>query len=170
MARQEKYFIGPQLLGDIRRVVGRADGEPYRVNGAAQDVRLQEMARRGTLLKRGTFTAANWAVGGTMVVTIQGETNTVSVTNYCVPVKGQTNATQTLNVIYGSIMGTMTAVEIQQPTATCTMIVGGVDFTTLPGYQAGDIQLLGHAAGDTASTACLGLQWYSVTQCGSTAA
>jgi hypothetical protein len=168
MPRTEKYFIGPQLLGDIRRVVGRVDGEPYRVNGVAQEVRLQDMPRSGSRLKRGTFTHASWPIGGTMVVTILGETNTVSVTNYCVPVEGQTNATQTLNVIYGNVLGTVTAVEIQQP--TCTLSVGGLDLTDLPGFDATSIQLLGHAAGDTNSTACLGLQWYSVTQCGSTAA
>jgi hypothetical protein len=47
MPRSEKYFIGPQLLGDIRRVVGRVEAEPYRVNGVTQDVRLQDMPRPG---------------------------------------------------------------------------------------------------------------------------
>ena len=100
-----------------------------------------------------------------MQVTIQGGTNTISVTNYCVPVKGQTNATQTLNVVFGRVMGTVTAVEIQQP--TCTLSIGGLDVTELPGFDAEVIQLLGHAEGNTNSTACLGLQWYSVTQCAS---
>jgi hypothetical protein len=60
MPRSEKYFIGPQLLGDIRRVVGRVEAEPYRVNGVTQDVRLQDMPRRGGggALKLGKVTAA----------------------------------------------------------------------------------------------------------------
>lgn len=169
MARTEKYFVGPQLLGEIRETITRVAGMPDRTSGVSLPVRLQELPRRrGGKLSRGTFTHAVWAIGSTMEVTIQGETNTVSVTNYCMEVKGQTNATQTLNVIYGSVMGTVTAVEIQQP--TCTLSIGGLDVTELPGYDESSIQLLGHAAGDTNSTACLGLQWYSVTQCGTATA
>jgi hypothetical protein len=165
MARTEKYFIGPDLLGDIRRVVGRVDGEPISSAISRIPTRLQDVPRPGNPLQRGTFTHAVWAVGSTMQVTIQGGTNTISVTNYCVPVKGQTNATQTLNVVFGRVMGTVTAVEIQQP--TCTLSIGGLDVTELPGFDAEVIQLLGHAEGNTNSTACLGLQWYSVTQCAS---
>ena len=169
MARTEKYFIGPDLLGDIRRVVGRVDGEPIRPAVTRIPTRLQDVPRGSAApLQRGTFTHAVWAVGSTMQVTIQGGTNTISVTNYCVPVKGQTNATQTLNVVFGRVMGTVTAVEIQQP--TCTLSIGGLDVTELPGFDAEVIQLLGHAEGNTNSTACLGLQWYSVTQCGTATA
>ena len=168
MAKTEKYFVGPTRLGEIRQVITRVNGTTDETSGVSQPVRLQELQRRaGGKLSRGTFTHAVWAIGSTMEVTIQGETNTVSVTNYCVEVKGQTNATQTLNVVYGSVQGAFTAVEIQQP--TCTLSIGGLDVTDLPGFDASVIQLLGHAAADTASTACLGLQWYSVTQCGTTA-
>lgn len=168
MPRTEKYFVGPTLLGEIRQVITRVNGQPDKTSGPHFDAVHQELQRPAARLRRGTFTHAVWAIGSTMQVTIQGETNTVSVTNYCVPVKGQTNATQTLNVVYGSVQGTVTAVEIQQP--TCTLSIGGLDVTELPGFDASVIQLLGHAAGDTASTACLGLQWYSVTQCGTATA
>lgn len=166
---EEKFFIGPRLLGQIRDVIDRSESDPlsggvFRIPTRLQDIPFWDDAN----LSRGTFTHAMWAVGTTMEVRILGETNTVSVTNYCVPVKGQTNATQTLNVIYGDIQGTVTAVEIQQP--TCTLTIGGLDVTELPGYDASSIQLLGHAAGDTDSTACLGLQWYSITQCGTATA
>jgi hypothetical protein len=170
MPRTEKYFIGPQLLGDIRRTVDRVDAGPYGEGATPTPTRLQDAMRRsGTILHRGTFTAASWSIGETAVVTILGETNTVSVTNYCIPVAGETNATQTLNVIYGNILGTATAVEIQQPTSTCTNVIGGVDLTEISGFDAGAIQLLGHSAGDTNAATCVSLQWYSVTQCGSTA-
>lgn len=165
----EKYFIGPRLLGQIRDVIDRTEteplsGSPFRIPTRLQDIPFWDDAN----LSRGTFTHASWAVGATMEVQILGETSTVSVTNYCIPVRGQTNATQSLNVIYGDIQGTVTAIEIQQP--TCTMSVGGVDTTELPGYDPEVIQLLGHAAADTNTTACLGLQWYSVTQCGTATA
>lgn len=164
---EEKYLVGQPLLNNIRRAVGRADNDPltgntFRIPTRLQDVPFWDDAN----LSRGTFTGSLWTIGGTMAVQLLGETNTISVTNYCAPVRGQANATQTLNVIYGDIQGTMTAVEIEQP--ICTMSLGGVDLTELPGYDPDQIQLLGHAR-DTETTACLGLQWYSVTQCGTTA-
>lgn len=170
MPRTEKYFIGPQLLGDIRQTVSRVSAMPQGSRIGGVETRIQGLNQPGgTILRRGTFTAASWSIGETAVVTILGETNTVSVTNYCIPVAGETNATQTLNVIYGNILGTATAVEIQQPTSTCTNVIGGVDLTEISGFDAGAIQLLGHSAGDTNAATCVSLQWYSVTQCGSTA-
>lgn len=162
------YLIGETLRLRLRETIDRVGQMPEGERPTKIETRFEELPRRGGKLSRGTFTHAVWAIGSTMEVTIQGETNTVSVTNYCMEVKGQTNATQTLNVIYGSVMGTVTAVEIQQP--TCTLSIGGLDVTELPGYDESSIQLLGHAAGDTNSTACLGLQWYSVTQCGTATA
>lgn len=163
MAKQERYFIGPSLLSDIRATISRVDAIAPKTSGAAQPVRLQELHRAGLRLSRGTFTGT-WNIGETMVVTIQGSTNTVEVTNYCTPVKGQTSATQSLNVIFGSVMGTVSVVEIQQP--TCTLSIGGVDLTELPNFDASVIQLLGHGENDTSSTACFGLQWYSISTCG----
>jgi hypothetical protein len=163
MAKQERYFIGPSLLGDIREVITRVDAIASKTSGPAQPVRILDINNQAQFrLRRGTFTGT-WNIGATAAVAIVGSTQTVAVTNYCTPVKGQTNATQTLNVVYGSVMGTMTAVEIQQP--TCTLSLGGLDLTELPNFDASAIQLLGHAASDTDSTACFGLQWFSVTQC-----
>jgi hypothetical protein len=48
MARTQKYFIGPQLLGDIRRVVGRVEAQPYGSAAAGVETRLQEMQRPGS--------------------------------------------------------------------------------------------------------------------------
>jgi hypothetical protein len=116
MPRSEKYFIGPQLLGDIRRVVGRVESEPYRVNGVTQDVRLQDMPRAGgALLRRGTFTQSSWNTAQSVTVTVVGATNTVSVFNYGLPVTRTTAETQSLSVLYGSVGGTLVATEIQQP-------------------------------------------------------
>ena len=165
---EEKYLIGQPLLDNIRRAVGRAESDPLARNALRIPTRLQDIPFWDDAnLSRGTFTAALWTIGGTVAVQFLGETNTISVTNYCTPIRGQGNSTQSLNVIYGDIQGTMTAVEIQQP--TCTMAIGGLDLTELPGYDSDVIQLLGHAR-DTDTTACLGLQWYSVTQCGTATA
>lgn len=163
MAKQPRYFIGPGLLGDIREVITRVDAIAPKTSGAEQPVRLQSLQQpTGLRLRRGTYTGT-WNIGETKVVTIEGSAGTVSVTNYCTPVKGQTNATQTLNVIFGSVMGTVSAVEIQQP--TCTLSVGGIDLTELPNFDASVIQLLGHGENNTSSTACFGLQWFSVVTC-----
>ena len=41
---------------------------------------------------------------------------------------------------------------------TCSMSVAGIDFSTLNGYAAGNIQLLGHSAGGC-------LRWYDIANC-----
>lgn len=163
MPKSEKYLIGPSLLSDIRQTITRVAGMSDGTDGVSLPVRLQELPRRVVRFYRGTFTAGTWATGSTMAVTVEGSTDTISVTNYCTPVVGLSGHTQTLTAVFGSIMGTMTAVEVGQP--TCTMSVGGLDVTQLPGYVAGEIQMLGHGAADTNSTACFGLQWFSITQC-----
>lgn len=114
MAKQERYFIGPRLLADIREVITRVDAIPMTTSGAEQPVRHQHMGRRGGggALYRGTFTGT-WNIGESKAVTFIGSTNTQSVMNYSSPIVGQTNATQSLNVIFGSVMGTVSAVEIQ---------------------------------------------------------
>jgi hypothetical protein len=48
MARTQKYFIGPQLLGDIRRVVGRVEAQPYGSEVSRVETRLQDMQRHGS--------------------------------------------------------------------------------------------------------------------------
>lgn len=96
MPRAEKYFIGPELLGDIRRVVERIGAEPYRVTNIQQGPRLQDIPRRAA---RGgfricTFTGA-WAIGTEKTVTFRGVTttpNTVAVTNLFASVTGECGA------------------------------------------------------------------------------
>lgn len=169
MAQGEKYFVGPRLLGQIRDVIARVDDTPLSSSTYRIETRLQDLPMLGDDgLARGTFTHSMWTIGGTMQVTIQGVTDTISITNYCTPVVGKTASTQVLNVVYGNVMGTMTAVEIQQP--TCTMVIGGIDLTKLPNYDANATQILGHSSETAAGTSCSGLQWFGVVQCGSTAA
>lgn len=103
-----------------------------------------------------TFTGA-WATGEYKTVTLVGSTNTASVYNWC-------NAAEDGgHVVFGKASGTNSVVEIGGP-ATCGMTIGGVDLTTLVGYEAGDVQVLGH------NTTGPCLQWYSVTTCSTSTA
>lgn len=42
MARQEKYFVGPRLLADIRRTIARVDGAPQKTSGPDFSATLQD--------------------------------------------------------------------------------------------------------------------------------
>jgi hypothetical protein len=112
-------------------------------------------------LRRGTFTGA-WSIGSTNAVTIHGTTQTISVTNYCVPVAGGTASTQSYNVIFGAVMGAQAVVEVQAGIeGSCRQTIGGEDITTWPGWDATKEQLLGHDA-----SGCL--KWFDVAACGET--
>jgi hypothetical protein len=142
MPRSEKYFIGPQLLGDIRRVVGRVEGEPYRVNGVEGPVRLQDMPRRGGNAVRYVAWTATWPATATAMFTFKGGTQTATA----------------VNSFAGVGPGDGWVVRHEG-----TWHLAVVNLTMQPSYTAGDIQLLGHDASGV-------MKWYSVTQCGSTAA
>jgi|688.fasta_scaffold101985_2 hypothetical protein len=142
MPRSEKYFIGPQLLGDIRRVVGRVEAEPYRVNGVPQDVRLQDMQRRGGDAVRYVAWTATWPVTATATFTFQGGTQTATAVNRFAGV--------------GPGDGWVVRHEGAWHLAVANL-------SMQPSYSSGVTQLMGHNAAGI-------LEWYSVTQCGSTAA
>lgn len=121
-------------------------------------------------LRLARFTG-NWQTGSYTTVTLHGSTQTASVYNWCNPALGGNTAStsESRYVIFGKINGTNSAIEIQmrstQTECTATLILGSIDLSTLPGYESGVIQMLGHDAGHTASTCSGGLQWYSITTC-----
>lgn len=123
-----------------------------------------------TGLRLGTFTG-NWETATYTTVTLHGSTQTASVYNWCNPAVGANtnNTAETRYVIFGKVAGTQSAVEIQMRSTatecTATLTLGSFDLSTLPNFDAGVIQLLGHGAQDTASTCVGGLQWYSITTC-----
>lgn len=123
-------------------------------------------------LKLGTFTG-NWQTGSWQTVTLSGSTQTVSVYNWCNPALGgnTSSTTESRYVIFGRVQGTNSAVEIQLRTTQCTasLTLGSMDLTQLPGFDGSVIQMLGHAATDTASTCSGGLTWYSITTCSTSA-
>lgn len=122
-------------------------------------------------LQLGTFTGT-WETAQYKTVTLYGSTQTASVYNWCNPALGgsTSNTTESRYVIFGKVRGTHSAVEIQMRSTstqcTATMVLGSVDLKALPGFVAGEIQLLGHSVINTASTCSGGLQWYSITTCG----
>lgn len=79
MAKTEKYFVGPTLLGEIRETITRVAGMPDRTSGVSLPVRLQELPRRGGGggLKLGKVTAA-WNKNSLRDVVVYSEGNALS--------------------------------------------------------------------------------------------
>lgn len=170
MTRPERYFIGPGVKGKLHDALNRVGDMPLGGGPVEAETRITSLSGGTPRPFRGTFTGS-WGIGETKSVTLIGSTaSTVAVTNYCVNVRPDTASSAALSVVFSNVMGTMTAVEVQHTDSTqCTLIVGGIDLTTLPGYDAAAIQLLGHSSNinpeDTNTTVCVSLTWFSVTQC-----
>lgn len=109
---QKAFQFGPVLTDRIISVVKRVDGTPYEAGVTRIQTRFEESSPYSPPLRRGTFTGA-WAIGTTKAVEISGSTQTVSVTNYCTPVFSSTSYTSQMNVIFGSVAGTVSAVAVQ---------------------------------------------------------
>ncbi len=128
----------------------------------AEALRFERLGGTPTSLKLATFTG-NWQTGTYKTVTLSGSTQTASVYNWCNPAVGGSTSDEscTRYVIFGKVGGTNSAVEVQcQATCqTCHMTLGSFDLSQLPGYDAGQIQMLGH------NTTGPCLEWYSVTTC-----
>lgn len=93
MAKQQRYFIGPSLLGDIREVITRVDAIAPKTSGAEQAVRLQNVERYSKVFRICTFTGS-WNIDTTKTVTFRGittEPNTVEAHNLFATVSGSTN-------------------------------------------------------------------------------
>ena len=148
-----------RIANAVRLVeTGSRDGAPYFPGRALDSV-------PGTPLKLGTF-SGNWQLNELKTVTFYNVTstpNTASVRNLCVPSVGfsTSNTAETRYVIFSKVKyytSEPIVVEIQQSTATCTLILGSVDLSTIDGYVGDEEQLLGHS-----DEACL--TWFSVTTC-----
>lgn len=150
-----------RIVNVVRKVEeGSRDEAPLRFG------RVLEQVSRGSRLLLGTF-SGDWLIDSYKTVAFFGITstpNTASVLNLCVPSLGA----EERYVIFGKPRNSAdyVAVEIEQATASCTLTLGGIDLTQIPGYELGDIQMLGHGVGDTASTCHGSLQWFSITTCG----
>lgn len=110
--------------------------------------------------KVATFTGT-WATGTYKIVTLTGTTNTASVLNLTTPVVAEPDTGSCeRHVVFSKAAGTNVAIEIEMHGScfTCVHTLDGVDVTTLAGYMADNVQLLGHSA-----NGCL--QWYGVYTC-----
>lgn len=82
MPRSEKYFLGPQLLGDIRRTVTRVSAMPEGSRIGKIPTRLQDLPRPGAGgggLKLGVVTSA-WSKGSVKDVVEYSEGNALTET------------------------------------------------------------------------------------------
>jgi hypothetical protein len=113
MAENKSYQFGPVLTDRIISVVKRVDSMPYQAGLSRIQTRFEDEPSPGQKLKRGTYTGS-WAIGTTAVVTLAGSTQTYAVTNYCIDAENNSSSAS-FNVVFGSVMGTQTAVEIESP-------------------------------------------------------
>lgn len=98
MAKQERYFIGPSLLSDIRETITRVDSIAPKTSGARQDVRLQELQRQQKVFRICTFTGT-WNIDTQKTVTFRGVTstpNTVTAQNLFATINGSTNTSTSM--------------------------------------------------------------------------
>ena len=138
MAKTEKYFVGPTLLGEIRDTITRVAGMPDRTSGVSLPVRLQELQRRASAGLRYVSWGEDWAATATATITFLPGSGTVTAKNAFAGV--------------GPGEG-----WVARHDGTWHLAV--VNLTMQPSYVGTDIQLLGHSADGI-------LEWYSVTQCG----
>lgn len=151
-----------ERIADVVRKVegGDRDGSPF-----GNSPRLSQPVFR---LRLGTFTGA-WAVGQYKTVTLKDSTSTMSVYNWC---NAASTSTATQHVIFGRVNGTLSVVELPIPTVTAAttssstscMSIGTVNLSTITGFDASKVQMLGHST--SGSAACL--TWYSVATCATT--
>ena len=81
MAKTEKYFVGPQLLGEIRQTITRVAGMPDRTSGVSLPVVHQELPRQSASpFRMATFTGS-WSINTVKTVTLQGSTTTLQAYN-----------------------------------------------------------------------------------------
>jgi hypothetical protein len=114
---QERYYIGPGLKDKLRDVIFRVDSAPHVTSGPRVPYVYTDILpppAAAVNLRVGTFTGT-WSIGSTNVVTISGSSETVRVTNFCVPIETSDSTTQRYSVIFGDVDGTQAAVELRHP-------------------------------------------------------
>lgn len=139
-----------------------------------------EGAAPGVRLLLGKYEGSSWPAGSTAVVTIyNGEPGnlasggTTVAYNAFVSFGNNTQCTARWVALGHNGFAWNVVEQKKACTATCTTEVSGLDFSALPGYASGRIQLLGHSAeggtGPSTDAFCqqsvASLRWYDVTTC-----
>lgn len=148
-----------RIAAVVRRVEqGDRDGSPLTFRRVDEQI-------AGTPLKLATFTA-NWQTNEYQVVTFYNVTstpNTANVINLTTPSIGfsTANTAEERFVIFGKVKYTTDPVVVEIEQAGPCLLIGGVDFATLPGFDASSPQILGHDANEFGPC----LKWYDVFTC-----
>lgn len=159
MTKSDRFFIGPgaaRKLDTVFRVTGvMPEGE-----AAGQDnpVRLQTLQIPHNPLYLATFTGS-WNTGETKSLTITPDVS-ITATNLCVKSEGDT-ATKYAVVAQVGTANVVIELNPGKNTATCSMVIAGIDTTQWPGYDASRIQVVGH----NDNTACSGFIWINASTC-----
>ena len=164
---------------------GFSAGDAKRIGAA---VRIVERDRTGRQASSGAHVGANagvrcmlgrigtaaWNKNATATITIYAGTpgsettaGTLVARNYLTDLSTSTSTSRWVTVSNNGFGWLLLAPETE--TSTCSLTIGGFSLTQVPGYIAGQIQLLGHAAANTSQTCSGSLTWYNITTC-STAA
>ena len=98
----ERYFVGPNLLGDIRETIARVQGTPDVESGGHLPYRLTQMPQpsEGDGLHLATFTGA-WSTATSKTVTPYNAISTaetLSVTNVLIPVPQLSDTTNAATI------------------------------------------------------------------------
>lgn len=125
--------------------------------------------------------SAGWAVGASAVVTVQngqpiGSAQTLVAYNQFLTFSSGTACTTRWVALGHNGWGWYAIAREPACTSTCSMTLAGIDFSALPNFNSGTIQLLGHNKAQTATAGTdaycsnvASLRWYDITTC-STAA
>jgi len=99
----ERYFVGPNLLGDMRETIARVQGTPDVESGGHLPFRLTQMPQpsEGTDgFHLATFTGA-WSINSSKIVTLYNAISTaetLSVTNVLIPVPQLSDTTNAATI------------------------------------------------------------------------
>lgn len=149
-------------IGKAVRLIER--DEPRQSLGGPNDASISRGVR---LLIAKHESTAGWAKETTAVVTVYNgdpiaSAVTVVARNQFLTFSTTTACTQRWVALGHNGWGWYAVNQERVCTATCSMEVSGVDFSTLPGYQPTATQMIGHVAG------CI--QWFDIAACAASTA
>lgn len=142
MAKTEKYFIGPTLLGEIRDTITRVAGMPDKTSGVSQAVRLQELQRPAAGRVRICTFTGSWAINASKIVTFKGVSTTP-------------NTVSALNLFCGLNPSGQCDVSVARDGNSWYLLQPNL--TQLPGYSSLGTQVLTIQSGN--------LRWADTTAC-----
>lgn len=167
MANQQKYFIGPSLLSDIRSTIQRVDAIAPRTSGPAQEVRLQGLQQPmdgGGRLRVGKV-SDEWSIDTCADVTIWSDGGVVCEPAEMWPtevVEGVLNVSHNVRagswVVIGKTTQERWVLVDSGHSDSCRQTISGEDITKWPGWNGSIVQLLGHD-----ENGCL--KWFDSEEC-----